>query len=343
MKSADYDRLRTSAASNVDTDLAKVTDPFERRTRAEEIRDQAHTEMAALKPERDQLVAAAALADGRVTKELSDAVGMAFFYAQKIAVAHNTAHLPPGRRWSGAVGLDQARAHNPLHREPDIRDRAIEVARKYEAAKARRAAALTHLEAAHEAVRTAGGRVRADLPQAPDFDEIRRKAAEEIRAEFAILAVSPERRLTLAADAVDQAEIEMAALLPERDQALASLAFYTTARAIYHAAGLSRQGMHRVLERALGLPRGTKLPPRDQQPTAARTAGVPFVTDAATVLPQIAVAYEAAAERRHVAIEIRTATMRTLVAEPYGWTQTRLAEAIDRDVAAVNRALNAST
>jgi len=57
--------------------------------------------------------------------------------------------------------------------------------------------------------------------------------------------------------------------------------------------------------------------------------------------PQIAAAYEAGAVRQHTATELRTAAMRTLHAERYGWTQTRVAEAIVRNIAAVNRALNA--
>lgn len=342
MNSTDYTELRTAAAREVDTELAKVTDPHERRARAEEIRDQANQEMADLKPERDELVAAAALADGRVTKELADAMGTAFSYAQTIAHTHNSAHLPGGRRWTGSA-LEEARARNPLHAEPGIHERAIKVARRYEALRARRSAAVAHLGAAHEAVLTAGGRIRAEAPKPVDFDDIRDKAEQEIRAEFAALKVTPEQRLARAAEAVDQAEDEMALLKDERDQAVASLAFYTTARAINYGAGLSREGVKRILERALGLPRFAKLPPRAEQPAAARAAGVPFVEDAAEQLPKIAAVYEAAAARRHAAIAIRTEAMRALAAHPYnpdGWSLTRLAEAIGRDVAAVHRALN---
>lgn len=342
MLTTDYDRLRTTAATDVDRELAKVTDPFERRARAAEIRDQANAELALLKPERDQLLAAAALADGRVSKELADACSMAYFYAQRVAAQHNGAHLPEGRRWTGTAGLQQARAHNPAHAQPDIHDQAVQVARRYETAKARRDAALPHLEAAHEAVRTAGGRVRATTPTPPDFTAVRDQAAAELRNEFADLNLPPEELLARAVDAVEQAEDEVNLLLPERDQALTALACYTTARAVYHAAGLSRQGMKRVLERTLGVPRGAALPPRDEQPAAARAAGIDYNPEAAEQLPQIAAAYEAAAARRQTAIALRTAAMRTLHAEPYGWTQTRLAEAIGRDVAAVNRALNAT-
>ncbi|WP_143661272.1 hypothetical protein [Streptomyces pseudogriseolus] len=342
MLSTDYDRLRTTAATEVDGELAAIADPFERRARATEIRNQANSELALLKPERDQLLAAAALADGRVSKELADACSMAYSYAQKVADHHNGAHLPKGRRWNGTASLEQARANNPAHAQPDIHDQAVQVARRYETARARRDAAFAHMGPAHEAVRTAGGRVHATTPPAPDFTAIRDQAAAELRNEFADLDLPPEELLARTVEAVEQAEDEMSLLLPERDQALASLACYTTARAVYEAAGISRQGMKRVLERALGVPRGVALPPRREQPAAARAAGIDYNPDAAEQLPQIAAAYEAASARRHAAIALRTAAMRTLHAEPYGWPQTRLAEVIGRDVAAVNRALNAA-
>ncbi|MEU9925100.1 hypothetical protein AB0H51_28095 [Streptomyces griseoluteus] len=344
MNPIDYDQLRTTVEREVTDELAKVTDPHQRRARAEEIRDQAYQEITALKPARDELVVAAALADGRATKELADSAGIAFAYAQNLVRAYRLAHLPAGRRWARYAALEELRARNTLHREPDIHARATRAAREYETARARRRAALRHIDVAHEAVLTAGGRIHVDLRDTIDFAEVRREAAEDLRAEFAefaVLNVSPEERLRWAADAVDQAESEMELLQPERDQALASLFFYTTARAPYQAAGLSRQGMRLRLERALGLPRGAKLPPREQQPTAARAAGVPFVEDAATELPQIAELYEAAAERRDAAMEIRAAALRTLAADPYAWTQTKLAEFIGRDVAVVNRAVNA--
>ncbi|MBG7704839.1 hypothetical protein HCJ76_43960 [Streptomyces sp. MC1] len=343
MNTIDYDQLRTTVEQEVTEELAKVTDPLQRRARAEAIRDQAQREATALMAVRDELVVAAALADGRVTKELADSTGLAYAYAQKRVMAYHRAELPGIARAFGRAVVEELRARTPLHREPDIHARAIEAARKYEIARARQRAALRNIEAAHEAVLTAGGRIRVDISDTGiDFAEVRRQAAEELRAEYAELNAGPEERLRWAAEAVDQAESEMELLQPERDRALISLAFYTTARAPYQAAGLSRQRMRRYLERALGLPALAKLPPREQQPAAARAAGVPFVEDAATELPQIAEMYEAAAERRQVALEIRNAALRTLAAEPYGWTQTKLAEFIGRDLAVVNRALNAA-
>ncbi len=340
MSSTDYDQIRTDAAATVAHELAQVTDPFARRIRAEEIRDQAYMELAALKPERDQLIAAAALYEPSDNLHLR--FGITYNQMKRIASAAigtmKDPHTPPP--WPA----DRTKAAHKagLPHTPDTVAKAVKIATRYESAEARRDAALVCLEAAHEAVRTAGGRTKVEAVARPDFTEIRRKAAEEIRAEFAKLAVAPEQRLRLAADAVDQAEDETAALLPERNQALATLAFYTTASALYYSAGLTRQGMVRVLESALGLPRGSKLPARAEQPAAARAAKVKFLKNAGEELPQIAAAYEATKARHGAAIEIRDAAIRVLHAEPYGWTQTRLAEFIDRDVAVVNRVVNAA-
>ncbi|MGW7090037.1 hypothetical protein ACWGH2_42010 [Streptomyces sp. NPDC054871] len=339
---SNYGKLRADAAAEVERELAKIGDPFRRRTHAEELRDQAYMEVASLRSEREQLLAAVALADGRVTKQTSDMLGMAFSFAVKVAAAHNSVGLEAGRRWTTPEGLENARQRSPYRgQDPaDVRAQARTVGRQFQAADARHEAALTHLEAAHEAVRTAGGRVRVGALERPDFAEIRRTATEEIRAEFATLAVAPEERLRLAAEAVDQAEEEKAALLPERDEAVSSLAFYTTARAVYASAGLSRNGMKRVLERALGLPREANLPPRPEQPTAARDAGVPFLKGAAEELPQIAAVYEAAYARHAAAVEIRDAAILVLNAAPYEWGYTRIAEHIGRDPSVVHRVVN---
>jgi hypothetical protein len=336
-----YTELRAAAAREVDAALAPITDPAQRRAAAEDIAAQASLEMAALKPERDQCLASAALHESR--EGLAADFGITHMQMRRI-VSAALGTMQDGRT-PGAWPKDPAAAAKGagIAHLPDCIPQGIAAAQRYEAAEARRDAALARLQAAHEAVRTAGGRVASGPMERPDFGAIRHRATEELRAEFAAMAVTPEERLRRAADAVDQAEDEMAALLPERDQALASLAFFTTARAAYHSAGLSRQGMRRVLERALGLERGAPLPSRDQQPTAARAAGVEYVANAAEELPQIATAYEAAAARRTAAIEIRTAVIRTLNAAPYSCTQTRLAESIGRDVAIVNRSLNPAT
>jgi hypothetical protein len=336
-----YAELRAAAVREVAAALDPVTDPAEQRAAAEDIAAQASLEMAGVKRERDQCLTSAALYEPR--QDLAADFGITHMQMRRI-VSSALGTMQDGRT-PGAWPKDPAAAAKGvgIQHLPDCIPHGIEAAQLYEAAEARRDAALARLQAAHEAVRTAGGRVASGPMERPDFPEIRRTATEEIRAEFASTAVSPEDRLRRAADAVDQAEDEMAGLLPERDQALASLAFFTTARAAYHSAGLSRQGMRRVLERALGLERGAALPRREEQPTAARAAGVQFVANAAEELPQIATVYEAAAARRTAAIEIRTAAIRALNAEPYGWTQPRLAEAIGRDVAIVNRALNPTT
>ncbi|MGW3823383.1 hypothetical protein ACWEAF_13940 [Streptomyces sp. NPDC005071] len=82
------------------------------------------------------------------------------------------------------------------------------------------------------------------------------------------------------------------------------------------------------------------MPPRPEQPDAARAAGVRFVKNAAEELPQIAMECEAAEARHSAAVEIRDAAILVLNAEPYGWTLTRIGEFIDRDVSVVHRIVN---
>jgi hypothetical protein len=333
-----YAAIREAATLEVTTQLDAVTDPAERRALAEDIAEQASLEMASLRPERDQNIAAAALYESR--EGLAADFGISYIVLRRIvsAALGNEADAKTPGPWP--TDPEAAARTAGIPHIPDATGHAIALAQQHEAAEARRAAARAGQRAAHEAVRRAGGRVAVPAPERPDFEEIRRRATEAVRAEFAKLGAGPEERLRLASEAVDQADMEMAALLTERDQAFASLAFYTTVRAPYLAAGLSRQGgMNRTLGRALGLERDAKVPSRKDQPAAARAAGVPFVDDAETELPHIATAYEAASARRTAAIEIRNAILRTLNAEPYGWDQYRLADAIGRDVAIVNRAL----
>ncbi|MFD0352941.1 hypothetical protein ACFVHW_04215 [Streptomyces sp. NPDC127110] len=337
--SIDFEQLRADAAREVDNELAAITDPFQRRAKAEELREQADAERAALTPERNTLLAAAALYEpspnlhltfGIMYQQLQRITGMVLGTQKHI---RNPAPYPQDRA--------QAARDAGLPHPDDLLQQATQVAARYEAAEARQQAAIKHLAAAQEAVRTAGGRVDVGKLERPDFDEVRRRAVEEIRAEFATLAVSLEQRLRQAAEAVDQAEEEMAALLPERHQAMASLSFYTTARAIYESAGCIRPGMMLALRQALGLPQGAKLPPRADQPAAARAAGVKFMADAAEALPDIAVAVEAAKARRTAAIEIRDAAVLALYKDE-GWTAKQLAEAIDRDVKIVRRVIGPS-
>ncbi|MFI9052444.1 hypothetical protein [Streptomyces sp. NPDC053427] len=333
-----YDKLRAGASAEVDRELAGINDPFQRRIHAEELRDQAYMELASLKSERDQFIAASALYEP--SPNLHQRFGIGYNQMKRIAGAALGLLKDPYTPAPWPRDRNQAAQDAGLPHPDDLLDQATTLAARYEEAEARRDAALAHLEAAHEAVRTAGGRVRVAAMERPDFDEVRRTATEEIRAEFATLAAGPEERLRLAAEAVDQAEEEKAALLPERDEALNSLAFYTTARAVYASAGISRQGLVRVQQRALGLPRDANLPPRPEQPAAARAAGVPLLKGAAEELPQIAAAYEAAEARHSAAVEIRDAAILVLNATPYEWGYTRIAEFIDRDVSVVHRVVN---
>ncbi|MER5482569.1 hypothetical protein ABT024_05045 [Streptomyces sp. NPDC002812] len=330
-----YDKIAIDADAEVSDELSAITrDPFARRARAEEIRDQARMELMALKPERDQLIAAAALYEPR--DHLHQLFGISSLSMRRCM--RSALGLGSDRDTAAPLPKDRAaaaRAAGLLH-SPDLVQRAIAVCERYEAAEARRRTAVAWRDEAHEATLTAGGRVKVAPLERPDFESVRQAAVNEINAQFATLVAGPEERLHLASEAVDQAEEEMSLLRIDRDQAVNTLAFYTTARGIDFSVGINREGVRVVQRRALGLPRHAKLPPKPKQPAAARRAGVRFMADAGEDLPQIALAYEAAKARRSAAIEIRDAAMRTLHSEPYNWTQVRLSEFTGRSVGVIN-------
>lgn len=339
--STDYGQLRRKAQDEVNTELADIEDPFEKRAAAEEIRDQAYMELSMLKQERQQLIASAALYE--YTPQLHERFGIQRHQMKRLTMdvlygleGRESWHYPP--MWP-ADRVAAAREAGVAH--PDnVVGKAEEIATRYEYAEARRDAAVAHLGAAREAVRLAGGRVKVPAPERPDFEDVRQRARDQLLEQFAKLVTTPEKQLQLAAEAVDRAEEEAAELLVERDAAMNTLAFYTTARGVYFSAGISRSGMTRAQQRALGLPRDAAVPPRPELPAAGRAAGVKFVEDAAEKLPKVAAEYEAVEAQRLTAIEIRDAAVRVLHAAPYGWTPTQLAEAIGRDRKIVNRIVN---
>ncbi|MFJ5142994.1 hypothetical protein [Streptomyces sp. NPDC088707] len=344
MSSIDYDALRAAAEAEVSEELAKVTDPHERRALAEEIRDQAHMELSLLKAERQQLIAAAAWYEYH--PHLHEEFGIGRLSLRRLAMAEllggfedredvlNPPRWPEDRvKAARKAGIPQPPA--------DVIAQAAQVAARYEAAEARRDAAVAQLEDTYDAVRTAGGRVTVSALERPDFEAIRQAARTELAEEFDRLDASDEERLRRAADAVDQAEETMAKLLPKRDAAVSSLSAYTTARGVYYSAGVNRNSHTRILARALGLPRDSDPPKRAELPAAARAARVKFIKNADKQLPKIAQEYEAAKARQAAAIEIRNEMIGIMHGAPHEWTRSQIAEAIDRDPKIVARVVAA--
>ncbi|MEV0778887.1 hypothetical protein [Streptomyces sp. NPDC050428] len=334
----DYDQLREKAKDEVDSELADVQDPFERRAAAEGIRDRAYGDLTALKEKRKRLIASAALYE--YTPQLHERFGIKRLQMKRLAmdalhglVDREDTINPPGWPADRVKAARRARIAHPRN----VVVLAEEITGRYEYAEARHVAALAHLEAAQEAVRLAGGRIRVPAPVRPDFDTVREQARDKVLKEYAKSSFDSEELLRAAAETVDRAEEDAEDLLVERDAALNSLGFYTTATGLYYSAGISREGVIRAQRRALGLSRTAKLPPRAEQPAVARAAGVAFIKDAVIRLPKIAIAYEAAEARRLAAIEIRDAAVRTLHAAPYAWPRSRLSEVIGRDHKIVDR------
>ncbi|MFC8640078.1 hypothetical protein ACFUC2_04880 [[Kitasatospora] papulosa] len=342
--STDYDKIRADAEAEVSAELAQVKDPRERRAVAEEIRDQAYMELSMLKEERQQLIASAALYE--YTPGMYKDFGIAPTHLRRLVVGFLRGGLnsdqqanPPS--WP-AYRAHAARAAGIPHPK-NVRKLAEEIAARYEGAEARRNAAITQLESAEEMLRTAGGRVRVAALDRPDFDAVRAKARQEVEEEFAELDATDEARLRRAAEVVDDAEEKVAELLPKRDAAMCSLAFYTTARGIYYSAGINRTAANRVMARLLKVPSIADIPKRDKQPAAARAAGVRFVNNAERKLPQIALEYEAAKARQAAATKVRNELIPVMAAAPHNWPVDRIAEAIDRDPKIVRRILSPET
>lgn len=342
MSSIDYDEIRAEARAQVDAELAEITDPRQRREVAEEIREQAFLELSLLKEERQQLVASAAFYESHPLLYMD--FGMAYTHLRRLAMGVLCSGLTPEEQlnpppWPDDRAKAARQAGIPRHR--DVVKKAAAVCARYEAAVARRSAAIDYLEATEEVLRTAGGgRIHVKPLVRRNFDDVREQARAEIIEEFAEPDPTPEARLRRAAQVVDLWEREADRLLLMRDAAIASLAFYTTARGVYYAADISRNAYNKVLARALGL-RVAELPKRDQQPAAAHAAGVKFVMNAERKLPRRAKRYEGARARHSAAIQIRKEAIREM-AERWGWTTPRIAEAIDRDPKAVRYALDAA-
>lgn len=342
MSSTDYTKIRTEARAEVDAELAEVTDPRERLTLAEEIRDQAFMEMSMLKEERQQLVASAALYE--YAPDLHQKFGIARTHLRRLTMTLLHDNLdreeqinPPS--WPADRAEAARNAGLPHHK--NVVQKAAAICARYEGAAARRSAAIAHLEDAGEVLRTAGGRVHVDPMERPDFATIREEARKAMVDELTAVDAPPEDRLRRAAEAVDLWEEKVAELLPKRDAAMCTLAFYTTAPGVYYSAGINRNACNRVLARILNVPSVADLPKRDKQPAAARAAGVPFVKNAERKLPKIAREYEAAKARQAAAIQVRNELIPVMNAEPYGWGPLRIAEAIDRDDKIVRRILPA--
>ncbi|MGC4950961.1 hypothetical protein ACLQ2N_32815 [Streptomyces sp. DT224] len=345
MSSIDYTAIRTKARAEVDDELGKIIDPRERRALAEEIRDQAHMELSMLRDERQQLVAAAALYEP--APDLHEKFGISRTHLRRLTMGllHNDLdreqqiNPPP---WPPLSERAEAARNAGLPHPKDAVDQATAISARYEEAAARRRAAKEHLGEAGEELRAAIGRVDVGQLERPDFATIREQARTAMLDELAAVDGSPEERLRLAAEAVDHWEEQLNRLLPERDAAMCSLAFYATAKGVYYSAGINRNACNRILARVLGVPDIADIPKRDMQPAAARAAGVRFVKKAGTKLPKIALEYEAAKARHDAALQVRRELILVMGAEPYGWEAPQIAEVIDRDPKVVRRVLDAN-
>ncbi|MFE1270560.1 hypothetical protein [Streptomyces sp. NPDC058758] len=322
----DYDEIRRKAVQEVRTALRRIRDPKARRDAADEIREAAYTNMAIIRPERDQLIAAYAFhhPSEHTLLGLAAAFGISPSAIRRIRIE------ALGYTW-GAPGA----ALPPKEDRPRLADslglrctaetgaQAVELAVKFQENEAQWQEAYRKRGLA--AAKLASRRVPVPELERPDFKPIREAARDQVLDTFTDIT-RPEERLERAAEINIDAQEQMNRLIVERDQAIASLCCYTTAKAVYFAAGLSRTGLKRVLERALKLERDAKVPTRDDLVQAGKDAGVPFVEDAHETLPKIAREYERYRAIHEAVVPIRDAAMPVLAAAPYEWTHQRIAD-----------------
>ncbi|MFJ8301289.1 hypothetical protein ACIQ9R_36060 [Streptomyces sp. NPDC094447] len=327
LPATDYDKVRAKAAADVREALQQIDDPKARRATADEMREAAYLNLAIVRPERDQLIAAYAFHHPYdcTPRELCAAFGLSHSNLRQIRIG------ALGQTWGVAGTKLPSKEDMPgvadslgLHCTEETGAQAVELAVQFQENDAAWKEALHQIGLA--TAELAARRLTVPPLERPDFATIRDDARDQVLAEFADIT-RPDERLERSAEVVIEAQEEMDRLIVERDQLIASLSCYTTAKAVYFSAGLSRTGLKRVMERALRLDRDAKLPTRDDLMQAGQDAGVPFVENAHETLPKIAREYERHRTIREAATQIRDAVIPVLVAPPYQWTHQRIADA----------------
>ncbi|NEA53546.1 hypothetical protein G3I60_05095 [Streptomyces sp. SID13666] len=159
-----------------------------------------------------------------------------------------------------------------------------------------------------------------------DFTAIRETARRAVVNELGGIA-DPKERLRRAAEIVGQADVQIAAVVHERNACALSLAFYDGVRGIYQAMGTAKNGFDEMRRLALGLDKKTgKLPQGEAAATAAQAAEVRRIPDAGQQLPDLSEQVAVAEARRKAAVPFRQDACLVISEEPYGWTSAQIAE-----------------
>ncbi|GAA2439435.1 hypothetical protein GCM10010421_32110 [Streptomyces glaucus] len=172
----------------------------------------------------------------------------------------------------------------------------------------------------------------------PDYEQIA-KEAETValtalglrpeRPEDLIVSARPDDLVVKAAEAVRQADAEIALYQGERDRALAHLWFYEQRLGLAKTVGLSPMGYRRNLAATVFGDKTHPLPDAETNEDLIRfaeEAGVERVQDAETKLLEAAPIVHAARARREVAVRVMQAAVLALSQPPYEWSPEQIAE-----------------
>jgi len=166
------------------------------------------------------------------------------------------------------------------------------------------------------------------LVEQPDFDTIRTDTKREVADLLGAIA-DPAQRAAHAGKIVTDAEKTLQTAIPERDKVIMSVWAYGASRALYRWAGINRNAFDKVLRRSLGLPATGPVPRApEERAAAAKKAGFKRLPDAASTLPELAVAVEQARARKEAATPYRNDSVKVLGADPYNWKHDRIAETV---------------
>lgn len=131
-----------------------------------------------------------------------------------------------------------------------------------------------------------------------------------------------------AAEIVQQADIEIAAHVPDRNAAALSLWFYDGVRGLTNVLGVLPNAWRELCGEALYGDRKQTVPHMEpaERRAAAEAAGIPHISDAATKLPGLSEAVSEATARRKAAKPYRQQAALDLADPPHEWTPKQIAE-----------------
>ncbi|MFI8265332.1 hypothetical protein [Streptomyces sp. NPDC085665] len=179
--------------------------------------------------------------------------------------------------------------------------------------------------------------VAPDAPelQRPNFDEIRRLAADALTSELTAIKSMRERRAK-AADLYQQLLNQLAVLRTERDRLMVSLAVYERPRAVHEAAGCSTYAQLKAVRAALGIDENAPTPSAKDWADLGRAAGVPHVKDAAAKLPNVAIQHEQLDARRVVVRDLLFPGDRVALERPdFKTIKTDAIKAVEEELQAI--------